>query len=158
MNINETDIDKSDELIQPFQSTIAEKCAITALSAEIEKEISQLEEEDIGDFLADLNISEPATKKLIRVSYELLGLISFFTVASNECRAWTIPKGWTAQKAAGTIHTDMEKGFIRAEVVHYETLMTYGSLNACKENGLLRLEGKEYVVKDGDTLTMRFNV
>jgi GTP-binding protein YchF len=158
LNINEMDIDKSEELIQPYQSTLDGKCAITALSAEIEREITQLEEEDIEEFLADLHISEPATKKLIRVSYDLLGLISFFTIASNECRAWTIPKGWTAQEAAGTIHTDMEKGFIRAEVVHYDTLMTYGSLNACKENGMLRLEGKEYVVQDGDTLTMRFNV
>ena len=106
----------------------------------------------------DLGITEPALHKLIRASYELLGLISFFTVGEDECRSWTIRKGTNAQKAAGVIHSDMEKGFIRAETVHYEDLMAAGSWNACKEKGLLRLEGKDYIVQDGDILSIRFNV
>jgi len=91
-------------------------------------------------------------------SYELMGLQSFFTVGEDECRSWPIKKGTVAQKAAGEIHTDLEKGFIRAEVVSYEDLMQHGSLNACKDKGVLRLEGKEYIVKDGDILNIRFNV
>jgi ribosome-binding ATPase YchF (GTP1/OBG family) len=87
-----------------------------------------------------------------------LGLISFFTVGDDECRAWTIEKGTKAQKAAGTIHTDLEKGFIRAETVHYDDFIKHGSLNACKEKGVLRLEGKEYPVKDGDIISVRFNI
>jgi GTP-binding protein YchF len=158
LNIEESDIGQTAAIIESYQSTIGKKCSITALSAEIEKEISQLDESDAADFLKDLNIEEPATKKLIRLSYDLLGLISFFTVGEDECRAWTIRKGTPAQKAAGTIHTDMEKGFIRAEVVPFDTLIAEGGLNACKDKGLLRLEGKEYVVQDGDILSIRFNV
>ena len=158
LNIEESDISQAAAIIESYHLTIGKRCSITALSAEIEKEISQLEEDDAADFLSDLNIDEPATKKLIRLSYDLLGLISFFTVGEDECRAWTIRRGTPAQKAAGTIHTDMEKGFIRAEVVPYETLIAEGSWNACKDKGLLRLEGKEYVVQDGDILSIRFNV
>lgn len=158
LNMDESDISETETIIKSYKPKIGKKCSITALSAEIEKEISQLEEKDAKVFLADLQISEPATRKLIRLSYELLGLLSFFTVGEDECRAWTIRTGTPAQKAAGTIHTDMEKGFIRAEVVSYETLMTEGSLNACKDKGLLRLEGKEYLVQDGDILGIRFNV
>lgn len=158
LNISETDIDKSKKLIQQLKPCLGKKCSITALSAEIEKEISQLDEEDAQAFLEDLHITEPATHKLIHLSYELLGLISFFTGSEKESRAWTIRSGYTAQKAAGTIHTDMEKGFIRAEVVPYTVLVDLGSFQACKEKGLLRLEGKEYIVQDGDVLTMRFNV
>jgi hypothetical protein len=158
LNIAEEDIDKSESLINELKTCLGKKCSVTALSAEIEKEISQLDEEDAKIFLEDLHIDEPATHKLIHKSYDLLGLISFFTGSEKESRAWTIRSGYTAQKAAGTIHTDMEKGFIRAEVVPYEVLVDLGSFQACKEKGLLRLEGKEYIVKDGDVLTMRFNV
>ena len=105
-----------------------------------------------------MGISNPATQKMISESYELMGLQSFFTVGDDECRSWPIKKGTIAQKAAGEIHTDLEKGFIRAEVVSYDDLMQYGSLNACKDKGVLRLEGKEYLVKDGDILNIRFNV
>ena len=131
---------------------------MAAFSAEIEKEIADLDDEDASVFMEDLGIQEPAMHKLIRNSYELLGLISFFTVGEKECRAWTIRKGATAQKAAGAIHSDLEKGFIRAETVHYDDLIVNESLAKCKEKGLLRLEGKEYIVKDGDVLTIRFNV
>ncbi len=158
LNIEESDIDKSNTSIKELQSFVDPKCAIIALSAEIEKEISQLDDEDAAEFLADLKIAEPATKKLIKESYDLLGLISFFTVGEDECRAWTIRTKTRAQKAAGTIHTDMEKGFIRAEVTGYDKLIKEGSLNACKEKGLLRLEGKEYIVQDGDIISVLFNV
>ena len=158
LNIGESAIDKSNSFVQDFQKFVDQNCAITALSAEIEKEISQLDEEDAFAFLADLQITEQATRKLIKESYDLLGLISFFTVGEDECRAWTIRKKTTAQKAAGTIHTDMDKGFIRAEVVGYDTLINEGSLNTCKDKGLLRLEGKEYIVQDGDIISIRFNV
>ena len=158
LNIAENEIDKSESLINEIKPCLGKKCAITALSAEIEKEISQLDEEAATEFLDDLNISEPATHKLIHQSYDLLGLITFFTGSEKESRAWTIRSGYTAQKAAGTIHTDMEKGFIRAEVVPYDVLLDLGGFQACKEKGVLRLEGKEYIVKDGDVLTMRFNV
>ena len=110
------------------------------------------------EFLQDLNIKESATLKLIKESYNLLGLISFFTVGEDECRAWTIRSETNAQKAAGTIHSDMEKGFIRAEVVSYDTLIREGSLSNCKDKGLLKLEGKDYIVKNGDIISVRFNV
>ena len=158
LNIAESDIEKSDAFLEEFRPCLGAKCSITALSAEIEKEISQLDKEDATAFLTDLKIKEPARQKLIHLSYDLLGLISFFTGSEKECRAWTIKSGYTAQKAAGTIHTDMDKGFIRAEVVPYDVLLELGSFQACKEKGLLRLEGKDYIVKNGDVLTVRFNV
>jgi GTP-binding protein YchF len=158
LNIAEGDLSQSETIIAEYQKDIGAGCDLTTMSAEIEKEISQLEESDAAVFLADLKITEPATKKLIRVSYDLLGLISFFTVGEDECRAWTIRAGTLAQKAAGTIHSDMEKGFIRAEVVSFDTLINEGGWQACKEKGVLRLEGKEYNVKDGDIMSIRFNV
>lgn len=158
VNINENEISKSEQIISELNDVITPGTKITALSAEIEKEISQLEGEDAQVFLEDLQISEPATQKLIRVSYELLGLQSFFTVGEDECRSWTITKGTNAPKAAGVIHTDMEKGFIRAEVVTYDDLIRNGSLSVCKDKGVMRLEGKEYIVKDGDIMSIRFNV
>jgi GTP-binding protein YchF len=158
LNIAENAIGESEVLVNQYKEKISAGCMMTALSAEIEKEISQLEEEDAVVFLNDLNITEPATSKLIRATYDLVGLQSFFTVGDDECRSWTISRGTVAQKAAGVIHSDLEKGFIRAEVVAYDDLMRLGSLHACKEKGVLRLEGKEYVVQDGDILNIRFNV
>jgi GTP-binding protein YchF len=158
LNIGEEVTGESEAIVKQYAGKISPGCTMTALSAEIEKEISQLDAEDAAAFLADLNISEAATSKLIRASYELLGLQSFFTVGDDECRSWTIPRGTTAHKAAGVIHSDLEKGFIRAEVVSYEDLVRLGSLHACKEKGILRLEGKEYIVRDGDVLNIRFNV
>ncbi len=158
INIEENDIKKSEQIITDIGDLITPGTKVTALSAEIEKEISQLDKEDANVFLEDLNITEPATAKLIRVSYELMGLQSFFTVGEDECRSWTISKNTIAQKAAGVIHSDMEKGFIRAEVVSFNDFIKYGSLNACKEKGVLRLEGKDYIVSDGDIIGIRFNV
>ncbi len=158
LNIAEGQIPNAAMLEQELSSFLTPHCAITSLSAEIEKELSELDTEDAQVFMEELGIKEPALNKLIRTSYDLLGLIAFFTVGEDECRSWTIRNGTNAQKAAGVIHTDLEKGFIRAETVHYDDLIAQGSLSACKEKGLLRLEGKEYIVKDGDILNIRFNV
>jgi len=158
VNIAENKIPQAAEIERNLSRLVTPHCALTSLSAEIEREISELSAEDAAVFMADLGIKEPALHKLIRTSYELLGLISFFTAGEDECRSWTIRAGANAQQAAGVIHSDLEKGFIRAETAHYEDLMKHGSFQACKEKGLLRLEGKEYIVKDGDILNIRFNV
>ena len=110
------------------------------------------------EFLDELGIGQSGLDRLITASYDLLGLISFLTAGEDECRAWTIKKGTKAPQAAGKIHTDFEKGFIRAEIVPFETLAELGSMNACREKGLVRSEGKEYVMKDGDITLFRFNV
>lgn len=158
INIAESDLGNTTKIEADTKARLAEGSVVTALSVEIEREISQLDPADAKVFLEDLNISEPATSKLINASYDLLGLQSFFTVGDDECRAWTIRKGTKAQKAAGVIHSDLEKGFIRAEVVAYNDLISLGSIQACREKGLFRLEGKEYIVQDGDIISVRFNV
>jgi len=129
-----------------------------SLCGKIEMEIAQLSPEEARAFLDDLGIQEPALNKLIRVSYGLLGLISFLTSGEDEVRAWTITKGTTAHKASGKIHSDIERGFIRAEVIGYDDFISSGSMHAAREKGLLRLEGKTYEVKDGDIINFRFNV
>jgi GTP-binding protein YchF len=127
-----------------------------ALCAKIELEISQLDGADATAFLSDLGLSESGLDRVIRTSYDLLGYISFFTVGEDECRAWSIARGTHAQAAAGEIHTDIQRGFIRAEVVAYQTLTARGSMAACRDHGEVRLEGKEYVVQDGDIINFRF--
>jgi GTP-binding protein YchF len=124
--------------------------------AKIELEIASLEAADAQAFLADLGLQESGLARVIRASYDLLGYISFFTVGEDENRAWSIPRGTIAQDAAGEIHSDIARGFIRAEVVAYDALIARGSMAACKEHGEVRLEGKEYVVKDGDIINFRF--
>ncbi len=121
-------------------------------------ELSQLDSEEAELFRKDMGIEEPATHMLIRESYRLLGLISFFTVGDDEVKAWTIVKGTPAQKAAGRIHSDIERGFIRAEVVAFDDLIAAGSYQAAQKAGKVRLEGKDYIVKDGDVINFRFNV
>lgn len=128
------------------------------VSAPIELEISRLAPDEQREFLADLGLAEPSLDRVIRASYQLLGVISFFTVGDDEVRAWTIRRGTVAREAAGTIHSDLERGFIRAEVVPWDDLLRLGSLPACRDKGLLRLEGKEYVVADGEVVHFRFNV
>ena len=123
-----------------------------------EQEMAELEDDEKAMFLEELGLKESGLEKLIRASYKLLGLISFLTSGEDETRAWTIKNGTKAPQAAGKIHTDFERGFIRAEVVAYQDLMACGSMVAAKEKGLVRLEGKEYVVKDGDIIVFRFNV
>ena len=122
----------------------------------IELEIAQLEPADAAAFLADLGLTESGLDRVIRASYDLLGYISFFTVGEDECRAWSIPRGTPAQLAAGEIHSDIARGFIRAEVVGYDALIARGSMAACRDHGEVRLEGKEYVVQDGDIINFRF--
>jgi len=131
---------------------------VVEVAAEIEKEIAELEEDEKEEFLTDMGIKESGLVKISHSMYDRLGLISFFTVGEDEVKAWTIEKGTVARKAAGKIHSDIERGFIRAEVVEYKDFIELGSMSAVKEKGLFRLEGKEYVVKDGDIVHFRFNV
>jgi hypothetical protein len=126
------------------------------LCARIELEIAELEAADAAAFLVDLGLNESGLDRVVRASYELLGYISFFTVGEDECRAWSIPRGTSAQEAAGEIHSDIARGFIRAEVVAYDALIARGSMAACREHGEVRLEGKEYGVRDGDIINFRF--
>ncbi|MBR5220093.1 MAG: redox-regulated ATPase YchF [Clostridia bacterium] len=136
-----------------------EHSGILPICASIESEIAQLPPEDKGAFLEDMGIEESGLDKLIKASYALLGLISFLTAGSDECRAWTITRGTKAPQAAGKIHTDFERGFIRAEVINFDELEANGfSMTAAKEKGMVRSEGKEYVMKDGDIVLFRFNV
>lgn len=131
---------------------------VFVISAQIEQEISELDDEDKAMFLDELGLNESGLDKLIKASYKLLGLISYLTAGKQETRAWTISLGTKAPAAAGKIHSDFERGFIRAEVVNYQDLLDCGSYSAAKDKGLVRLEGKEYVVKDGDVILFRFNV
>ena len=139
---------------------LAEKegAQVLPICARMEQDIAELEGEEKQMFLEELGVEESGLDRLIKCSYSLLGLISFLTYGKDECRAWTIKKGTKAPKAAGKIHTDIERGFIRAEVIAYDDMMKCGSVNAAKEKGLLRSEGKEYVVQDGDMIYFRFNV
>ena len=137
---------------------VQEGCEVFVVCAEIEEEISQLGDDEKEMFLEDLGLEESGLEKLIKASYHLLGLISYLTAGEPEVRAWTIKRGTKAPQAAGKIHTDFERGFIRAEVVSYDDLMTCGTHTAAKEKGLVRLEGKDYVVQDGDIMLFRFNV
>jgi GTP-binding protein YchF len=134
------------------------RMAFSAVSAPIEQEIAQLSLADQAAFLADLGLPDRALDRVLRAAYRLLGLISFFTVGEDECRAWSIPAGTPAVRAAGVIHSDLERGFIRAEVVSCAELLDAGSLAACRTRGTLKLEGKDYVVQDGDVINVRFNV
>ena len=131
---------------------------VFVICAQIEQEIAELEDDEKKEFLEDLGLSESGLDKLITASYNLLGLISYLTTGPDESRAWTIERGTKAPQAAGKIHTDFERGFIRAEVVSYDNLVEQGSENAAKEKGLVRSEGKDYVVQDGDVILFRFNV
>ena len=133
-------------------------CEVFVVCAQIEQEIAELDDDEKKMFLEDLGLTESGLEKLIRASYHLLGLISYLTAGEPEVRAWTIKRGTKAPQAAGKIHSDFERGFIRAEIVSYDDLMDCGTYNAAKEKGLVRLEGKEYVVQDGDIILFRFNV
>jgi GTP-binding protein YchF len=145
--------------VQAVKQYAAEEGAeVVIISAKVESEIAELEGEDKELFLQELGLAESGLDRLIKAAYKLLGLITYFTAGEKEVRAWTVRRGTKAPGAAGVIHSDFEKGFIRAEVVGYGDLIKAGSMNAAKEQGLLRLEGKEYVVQDGDTMHFRFNV
>ncbi|MDD3214371.1 MAG: redox-regulated ATPase YchF, partial [Eubacteriales bacterium] len=136
----------------------AEGAEVFTISARIEEEIGAMEPEEKEAFLEELGIGQSGLDRLIQAGYRLLGLISFLTAGADECRAWTITDGTKAPQAAGKIHSDFERGFIRAEIVPFNTLVEQGSMNACKEKGFVRSEGKDYVMKDGDVTLFRFNV
>ena len=143
---------------QVAQRAAAEGAQVIPVCAKLEAEIAELDGEERAMFLTDLGIAESGLDRLIKASYTLLGLISFLTSGEDECRAWTITKGTKAPQAAGKIHTDFERGFIRAEVIAFDDLMAVGTMAVAKEKGLIRSEGKEYVVQDGDIILFRFNV
>jgi len=158
LNLDEADLPRADDAVklaglEAFMSGAATRAV--PICAKIELEIAQLDEADAAAFMADLGLHESGLDRVIRASYDLLGYISFFTVGEDECRAWSIPRNTSAVIAAGEIHTDISRGFIRAEVVHYEQLIARGSLAACRDHGELRLEGKDYVVLDGDVINFR---
>ncbi|MTI49064.1 redox-regulated ATPase YchF [Sporosalibacterium faouarense] len=160
-NISEDDI-ISEETNEYLEAVLnhAEKegSEVITICGKIESEIAELEEEEKEMFLNELGLTESGLDKLIKASYKLLGLISFLTAGPKEVRAWTIKEGTKAPQAAGKIHSDIEKGFIRAEVIHFDDLKNCGNMTKAKEKGLLRLEGKEYIMKDGDVVEFRFNV
>lgn len=153
-------VDKAKEYFESKHKdlSLVTRYSLLSLCGKIEMEIAQLNPDEAKVFLDDLGIQEPALNKLIHVSYDLLGLISFLTCGEDEVRAWTITRGTNAQKAAGKIHSDIERGFIRAEVVGFHDFISAGSMSAARDKGLLRLEGKTYEVKDGDIINFRFNV
>lgn len=151
--INQSEEQSPIEVDLPFINT-----QVICMPAKLEMDIAQLPAEEAEIFLAEYEIKEPSLNRFIRLSYDLLGLISFFTAGEKEVHAWTVSQGATAQEAAGTIHSDMEKGFIRAEVVSFEDLVTLGGFAEARQHGKLRLEGKKYIVQDGDVLTIRFNI
>ncbi|GBF11540.1 redox-regulated ATPase YchF [Tepidibacillus infernus] len=160
-NVSEDDVSNFDQ--NPYVQKVKEYAnhegaEVIVISAKVESEIAELEGEDKQLFLQELGLNQSGLDRLIQAAYKLLGLITYFTAGVQEVRAWTIKKGTKAPQAAGVIHSDFERGFIRAEVVGYEDLVASGSMNQAKEKGLLRLEGKDYVVKDGDVMHFRFNV
>lgn len=157
-NVNDEGYENNPLLDKVNALAAQENSSVVALCAATESELIELDEDDRKEFMADLGLSEPGLNKVIRAGYNLLGLQTYFTAGVKEVRAWTIRKGATAPQAAGVIHTDFEKGFIRAEVIAYEDFITHRGEQGSKEAGKLRLEGKEYIVKDGDVMHFRFNV
>ncbi len=149
---------KYSEAVEKYVQENDPNAKVLIIAAKLEAEIAELEPEDRKIFLEDAGLKEPGINKLIRAAYDLLGLQTFFTVGPKEIRAWTVRKGATAPEAAGVIHSDLKRGFIRAEVIHYDDFIKYGSEQACREAGKLYIEGKDYVVQEGDILHIRFNV
>lgn len=158
-NVSEEDLTTGNRFIDQLNDIAGkEGSGVVAISGNIEQELSQLTPEERAEFLAEMGMEEPGLNRLIRAGYELLDLITFFTVGEKETKAWTIRKGTRAPGAAGRIHSDFERGFIRAEVITYEDYIACGSEAKAKEKGVMRSEGKEYIVKDGDCILFRFNV
>lgn len=158
-NVDESHINEANERLDAIKAiAVQENTMVIAISAKIEAELAELDPGEVDEFLNDVGIDEPGLNKLIRSAYKLLGLITFFTAGEKECRAWSIKDGSTAPKAAAEIHTDFERGFIKAEVIEVDRLLNAGSIAKAKELGELRIEGKDYIVKDGDCITFRFNV
>ena len=161
-NIKEDDLGKDEDSLPGVADVKAiaagENAKVLVISAKIEEDIAQMDDEERDMFLEEMGIGKSGLDRLIAECYDLLGLISFLTAGADECRAWTIRKGTKAPQAAGKIHSDFERGFIRAEIVSFDDLKANGSMTACKEKGLVRSEGKDYVMQDGDVTLFRFNV
>jgi len=158
LNLGENQIGDSSELERKYIPELGANKDVASLCGKVEMEISDLDESDRGEFLKEMGIEKPALTTVLQKSYDLLGLITFLTAAENEARAWPILNGFTASKAAGEIHTDLQRGFIKAETIHFDQLIAIGDWHAAKKAGKLRLEGKDYIVKDGDVILFRFNV
>jgi ribosome-binding ATPase len=157
-NVNDDGFENNPHLDKVRELAEGENAVVVAVCAEIESEIAELEEDEKAEFMADMGLDEPGLNRVIRAGYDLLNLNTYFTAGVKEVRAWTFPIGSTAPQAAGKIHTDFEKGFIRAEVVSYDHFIEYKGEQGAKDAGKWRLEGKEYIVKDGDVIHFRFNV
>lgn len=158
-NVSEDDLATGNEYVEKVREIAdAENAQVVIVSAQVESELIELPEEERGEFLASLGVEEGGLKSLIRATYTLLGLRTYFTTGEKETRAWTIHAGMSAPQAAGVIHSDFERGFIRAETVAYNDLVASGSMNGAKEKGLVRSEGKDYIVQEGDVMLFRFNV
>ena len=161
-NMSEEDFSKNISSNERYKQVLAiassENSAVVPICAELEAQISEMDENEKIEFLQDIGLEKSGLDRLVSACYELLGLISYLTAGKPEVRAWTIKKGTKAPQAAGKIHTDFERGFIRAEVVSFETLIECGSIASAKDKGLVRSEGKEYVMQDGDVVLFRFNV
>lgn len=159
-NISEDELGGEENSYVKKVRSLAEKenAQVVVICAKVESEIAELDEDEAKEFLAELGLKSSGLDRLIKAAFDLLGLMTFLTAGPDECRAWTIVKGTTAVKAAGKIHSDIERGFIRAEIVNYDDLVKLGSVSAAREKGLVRLEGKDYVMQDGDVTYFRFNV
>jgi GTP-binding protein YchF len=159
-NVNEEDVHTGNALSDALKEAVKnENAEVLLISAAIEADIAELETyEERMEFVQDMGLAEPGVNRVIRAAYNILNLITYFTAGEKEVRAWTILRGWTAPQAAGVIHTDFEKGFIRAEVIQYNNFVALGSESACRDAGKLQVEGKDYVVSDGDVMHFRFNV
>jgi ribosome-binding ATPase YchF (GTP1/OBG family) len=158
LNVGDDEADKLDTAVERHKLNSLQgrpNAAVVAICGRLEAELAEMEEKEAGELLASYGLKEPGLNRLIRATYELMGLTSFFTAGEPEVRAWTIRKGSTAVKAAGAIHSDIEKGFIRAEVVRWNDLLSAGSLAAAREKAQVRLEGKEYIVQEGDVILFR---
>jgi ribosome-binding ATPase YchF (GTP1/OBG family) len=157
LNIGEDQLPHASSLGERLRASYP-RFEVAAICAKLEMELGELGEVEAAEFRSAMEAGEAATERIVKLSYELLGLITFFTIASGEVKAWTVRAGTAAVKAAGKIHSDMERGFIRAEVTSYPDLLRCGSIAEARRQGVLRLEGKEYIVQDGDVITFLFNV
>ncbi|MBQ7493028.1 MAG: redox-regulated ATPase YchF [Selenomonadaceae bacterium] len=158
-NVAEDDLTAENDYVKKVRELAAQEDAqVVVICAKVESEIAELDADEAKEFLADLGLESSGLDRLIHAAFDLLGLMTFLTAGADECRAWTIKKGTPAVKAAGKIHSDIERGFIRAEIVNYDDLIKLGSVTAARDKGLVRLEGKDYIMQDGDVTYFRFNV
>ena len=158
-NVAEDDLAEENSYVKKVRELAAQEGAqVVVICAKVESEIAELDADEAKEFLADLGLDSSGLDRLIHAAFDLLGLMTFLTAGADECRAWTIKKGTSAVKAAGKIHSDIERGFIRAEIVNYDDLIRLGSITAARDKGLVRLEGKDYIMQDGDVTYFRFNV